>query len=157
VELILRDVEPGDLTAFFEYQLDPAANHMAAFTAKDPTDREAFDARWERVLGDSRITKQTIVVDGVVAGTVFCFPDFGDLEVSYWIDPAQWGKGIATHALQLFLAHVSTRPLYARAAKDNHGSIRVLEKCGFVKPGEDSGFADGRGEEIKECLFKLGE
>ena len=50
MELILRDVEPGDLTAFFEYQLDPAANHMAAFTAKDPTDREAFDARWERVL-----------------------------------------------------------------------------------------------------------
>lgn len=157
MELILRDVEAGDLTMFFEYQLHPAANHMAAFTAKDPNDRAAFDVHWERVLGDSKITKQTIVVDGAVAGNILCFPDFGDPEVSYWINPTLWGKGIATQALQLFLAHVSTRPLYARAAKDNYGSIRVLEKCGFVKTGEDSGFANGRGKEVAESLFKLNE
>ncbi len=38
----LREVEEADLSIFFEQQLDPESNRMAAFTAKDPTDRGAF-------------------------------------------------------------------------------------------------------------------
>src|ERR1700730_10727135 len=41
-EVLLRDVMSSDLPIFFEQQLDSDANHMAAFTAKDPTDRDAF-------------------------------------------------------------------------------------------------------------------
>jgi len=52
-------------------------------------------------------------------------------EVGYWLGKAYWGKGIATHALELFLEIETTRPLYAAAVKNNTGSIRVLEKCGF--------------------------
>ena len=32
-DLVLRDVVEDDLPLFFDYQLDPGANHMAAFTA----------------------------------------------------------------------------------------------------------------------------
>ena len=32
----------------------------------------------------------------------------------------------------LIMHQVPTRPLYARAARHNIGSIRVLEKCGFT-------------------------
>jgi hypothetical protein len=41
-----------------------------------------------------------------------------------------WGKGVATKALLNFLGDVQARPLYARVAKDNTASIRVLRKCG---------------------------
>jgi hypothetical protein len=41
---ILREVLDSDLPIFFEQQLDPDAIHMAAFTAKDPADRKAFNA-----------------------------------------------------------------------------------------------------------------
>jgi RimJ/RimL family protein N-acetyltransferase len=34
---------------------------------------------------------------------------------------------------------VEARPLYARVVKSNVASIRVLEKCGFVKVGEHAG------------------
>jgi len=44
------------------------------------------------------------------------------------------------------------RPLYARGAKDNITSIRVLEKCGFTISGYDKAFASARGEEV-EKLF----
>jgi RimJ/RimL family protein N-acetyltransferase len=47
------------------------------------------------------------------------------------------------------------RPLSARVAKDNKGSIRVLEKCGFVITGEDTGFANARGAEIEEYILTL--
>jgi len=32
---LLRDVMENDLPTFFEHQRDPAANHMAAFAAKE--------------------------------------------------------------------------------------------------------------------------
>ena len=48
-----------------------------------------------------------------------------------------------------------TRPIYARAAKDNIGSLRVLEKCGFMIIGEDTGFANARGKEVEEFLLQL--
>ena len=47
------------------------------------------------------------------------------------------------------------RPLYARAAKDNIGSRRVLEKCGFVVIGEDKGYAHARGMETEEVVLRL--
>jgi len=40
--IALRDVMMSDLPIFFDQQLDPDANHMAAFTAKDPSDKDAF-------------------------------------------------------------------------------------------------------------------
>jgi RimJ/RimL family protein N-acetyltransferase len=54
------------------------------------------------------------------------------------------------------LAHAyQKRPLYARAAKDNIASIRVLEKCGFQVMGYDKGFAIARGKEIEEVIMQL--
>lgn len=39
--------------------------------------------------------------------------------------------------------------------KDNAGSIRVLEKCGFQVAAESKGFANARGEEIDELVLVL--
>ncbi len=155
-DILLRDVMRSDLPIFFDQQLDPDANHMAAFTAKDPSDRDAFMAHWSRILGDETSTIQTILFDGQVAGSVLSYVDEdGQLEVSYWIGKPYWGKGVATRALSAFLKHIEVRPLYARAAKDNIGSLRVLEKCGFARIGEDKGFANARSEEIEEFILRL--
>ena len=154
--IFLRDVLMSDLPIFFEYQLDPVANHMAAFTAKDPADRDAFMAHWTRILGDETGTIQTILFNGQVVGSVLSYVDEdGHIEVSYWIGRLYWGKGIATRALIAFLDHQNVRPLYARAAKDNSGSLRVLEKCGFQRIGEDKGFSNARGEVVEEYILRL--
>lgn len=153
--IVLRDVVEEDLSIFFVHQLDKDANHMAAFTAKDPTDEIAFMAHWQKILHDEVITKKTIIFNRQVAGHVLSFLQFGEPSVSYWIGKKFWGKGIATQALVAFLTHVTIRPLYARAAKDNIGSIRVLQKCGFVISGDDTGFANARGTEVEEYILKL--
>ena len=153
--ITLRDVEKSDLPIFFENQVDPEAIYMAGFTAKDPADRAAFDQHWTKVLADESIFIKTILVSGEVAGSVLSHCWFGDPEVSYWIGKVYWGKGIATRALKLFLEGFSVRPLYARIIIDNHASKRVLEKCGFVAHGKDQGFANARGMEVEEYIFKL--
>jgi len=156
-EVRLREVVDADLPVFFEQQLDPQANYMAAFTSRDPTDRAAFDAHWARVRAKDTVNMRTILVDGMVAGHVASYIDaeFGKPEVTYWIGKEYWGKGVATRALTAFLGEFTGRPIYGRAARDNAASIRVMEKCGFVLTGHDRGFADGRGAEIEEVILVL--
>lgn len=151
----LREVAESDLEIFFEQQLDSEANHMAAFTGKDPADHAAFDARWEKMSSSDEITMLTIAFNGQVAGVIGSYVMLGDLEVTYWLGKEYWGKGIATAALQQFLEVQQTRPLHARAAKDNLPSIRVLEKCGFILTGEEKGFANARDAEIEEVIMQL--
>jgi len=155
-ELLLRDIASDDLPIFFEQQLDQEANHMAAFTAKDPTNREAFTAHWHKILANDTVILKTIIFNQQVAGSVSSYADEGRLEITYWLGKEYWGKGIATLALKEFLAHHNqARPIYARVAKDNLGSRRVLEKCGFTIIGEGKGFANARGQEIEEFLLEL--
>jgi len=154
-EIQLRDVTEEDLPIFFAQQLDPDANRMAAFTAKDPADRAAFTAHWAKILGDAGITIKTILFAGQVAGHVLSHGWFGEPEISFWLGREYWGRGLATKALSAFLGCVKTRPLYARAAKDNLASLRVLEKCGFTVCGQDRGFANARGKEIEEVILVL--
>src|SRR5215207_5188357 len=157
-ELYLRDVVHDDLPIFFENQLDQEANYMAAFTAKDPTNQEAFTAHWNKILANETNIIRTIVFNEQVAGSVSSYEDEGKPEVTYWLGKEYWGKGIATWALIAFLTHHNkTRPIYARVAKDNLGSRRVLEKCGFAIIGESKGFANASGQEIEEFLLELVE
>ncbi|MBU0517357.1 GNAT family N-acetyltransferase [bacterium] len=155
MQVTLRDVMDDDLPIFYEQQLDPDANTMAAFTSEDPTDREAFEAHWEKIRNDDTIVLKTILFNDNVAGYVAKFLREDDPEISYWIGKEYWGKGVATTALTQFLAVIEERPLYARVAKDNIGSVRVLEKCGFKVCGEDVYFANARGKEIEEFVFRL--
>jgi len=152
---ILRDVTQDDLPIFFEHQQDPGARHMVAFTSRDPNDSEAFMSHWARILADDTITKRTILLDGQVAGNILSFQWDGKLEIGYWLGREYWGKGLATRALTHFLEIVTTRPLYAQAARDNTGSIRVLEKCGFTITGYVRSFANARNEEIEEAILIL--
>ena len=130
----LRDVTEADLPLFFEHQRDPIATQMAAFPARD---RGAFMAHWASVLADAALAKQTILVDGQVAGNIGSWEQDGQRDVGYWLGREYWGRGVATRALALFLRQVSARPLYAYVAKHNIGSRRVLEKCGFTLAGEN--------------------
>lgn len=153
--ITIREVEAADLETFYAHQLDPEANRMAAFVGKEPRDRPAFAAHWEKILHSPRITQRTIVADGKVAGHVACFPMEGNLEVTYWLGREFWGQGIATEALKQLLRLVAERPILARTATDNLGSLRVLQKCGFTIVGQDTGFAHGRGEDTAEYLLRL--
>lgn len=101
------------------------------------------------------MNNQTIIADTVIVGSIAKFVLEGDAEITYWIDKAFWGKGIATTALKNFLKIEKTRPIFGRVAFDNMGSQKVLEKCGFVKIGTDKGFANARQMEIEEFIYRL--
>jgi RimJ/RimL family protein N-acetyltransferase len=155
VAVALRPIEDPDLDALFDQMRDPEAVWMAAFTAEDPNDRNAFDAHMAMVRNSPGITMRAVTHDGQLAGSIASFVIEGQTEVTYWIDRAFWGRGIASRALALLLELVSARPLHARAASDNAGSQGVLQKSGFKVIGTETSFAPGRNAEIEETILRL--
>jgi RimJ/RimL family protein N-acetyltransferase len=153
----LREVRDEDLAVLFEQWADPVAAHMAAFTAPDHMDWDAFERRWSRLRADETVITRVIVVDGEVAGTIGSWGGPADREVTYWIGRFYWGKGIATDALNAFLTVDPSRPFNARVAFDNVASRRVLEKCGFRVVATERGFAQARSGEIEELVLRLEE
>lgn len=156
-EVTLREVVDADLAVFYSHQLDAEAVRMAAFTAEDPSDRDAFDERWRRMRAGGDVTVRTVLVNGAVAGHIASWvdPELGEPEVTYWLGREHWGRGVATAALCAFLGAVTVRPLLGRAAADNVASLRVLEKCGFVVVGGSRGHANARDAEMVEVLLRL--
>ena len=158
MDVTLREVQDGDLAIFFAQMNDPEGMRMAAFTAEDPSDRVWFDAHWARIRHDPGVIARTVVGEtGEVVGHVGVFGPPEEREATFWIGREYWGCGAATAALRELLRVLPERPLHARAAADNGGSIRVLEKCGFVVTRNERGFANARGEEIDEVVLTLSD
>jgi RimJ/RimL family protein N-acetyltransferase len=153
--ITIRPIQLADIPLFHAMETDEASRQMAAFGPPGPLDAVAHAARWQRILADPTVFARSVLVDDVVAGNVNKFIIFGEDTVAYWIARPYWGRGIATAALGLLLAQVPERPLYARAASDNLGSRRVLEKCGFVVIGKETNFAEARQAETEEVIMRL--
>lgn len=153
--ITLAKTEKNDLNAFFQFQLDNESNYLAAFTSKDPNDKAAYLEKYTKHLADPDIHMRTIKVNGLIVGSIAKFIMDNEAGITYWIDRKFWGRGIATTALNEFLQIEQARPIYGRVAFDNYGSQKVLEKCGFVKIGQDKGYANARQAEIEEFIYKL--
>lgn len=153
--ITLTETTADDLHLLFEFQLDEEANYLAAFTAKDISDKVAYLEKYTKHLADPTITMRTIKANDEIIGSVAKYMMEGDAEITYGIDKKYWRQGIATTALADFLKIELARPIFGRVAFDNYGSQKVLEKCGFIRIGSDRGFANARQAEIEEFIYKL--
>ena len=151
----LRPVEDADLDALFAQSRDPESVRMAAFTSRDPDDRAAFDAHMAKLRTSPDVLLRAVTRDGELVGSVGSFVMDGQQEITYWIDRSAWGQGVASRAVALLLDLVPVRPLRARAASDNAGSLAVLRRAGFRVVGTDFGYANARGTEIEETVLRL--
>lgn len=153
--IALRPIEDSDLDGLFDQMRDPESVRMAAFTPDDPDDRDAFDAKLARIRAAPDTTLLAITRDGELVGSIGSFVVDGDTEITYWIARSAWGQGIASRAVALLLETVPIRPLHARAASDNRGSLKVLRRAGFSVVGTEVAYANARRTEIEESILRL--
>ena len=172
-EVTLRAVIDSDLPILFEYQRDPETVRMSAFPARQ---REAFMAHWAKIRADPGVALRTVLLEGQVAGSIVSWEQDGwpaegwpgslqnaqtpgapqtHREIGYGVGRQFWGRGIATRALAAFLQEVSVRPLFGYTAEHNLASMRVLQKCGFVRAGETKGVLNVGGELVTEVIYRL--
>lgn len=155
LDIKLRPTTIEDLDILFEFQLDKEAGYLAAFMPKEPADKTAYFNKFKKLLNDSTVNNQTILLDNIIVGSIAKFVVENKSEITYWIDKTYWGSGIATKALNELLTIEIERPIFGRVAFDNFGSQKVLEKCGFEKVGSDKGFSNARQMEVEEFIYKL--
>jgi RimJ/RimL family protein N-acetyltransferase len=84
-----------------------------------------------------------IEVEGAAVGAIG-YVAGGDVErfsaeIGYWLGEAFWGRGIATEALVLTtehaFRHVNILRMFALPFAENAGSVRVLNKAGYIYEG----------------------
>ncbi len=127
---------------------------MAAYQARNPSDRAVFDHHWNQILNDPTVLVRTIEHDGDVAGSILVF-DGDEPEINFWTSTKFWGKGITTSAVDAFLQEYTKRPLTAHVVQDNLGSIKVLERRGFKIIGTEQIFSNARAAVVTENVMKL--
>ncbi len=95
------------------------------------------------VAGQPRPSHWAIEVEGEVAGAIGVDVGSGVYARSghfgYWLAEAWWGRGIMTAAVRATVEHIFAAfdvvRLEAPVFEWNPASMRVLEKCGFVREG----------------------
>lgn len=82
------------------------------------------------------IMRQNIICGGINFAATFHTKLY---QGGYWLHPDYWGKGIASQAVKLvsdFLFNeMNVKRIQAVVEPGNPPSIRVLEKCGFIREG----------------------
>ena len=151
----LRDLDDDDLDAIYEMMRDRESVAMAAFTAEDPDDRDACDEWIGRQRAAAGVSCFVVTENGGFAGTAAAFTIDGDREVSFWIARHAWGRGVATEALRHLMSREPERPLFARAATHNVGSIAVLTRVGFTEVSRNVAYAPGVRRDVEEIVFTL--
>ncbi|MCA9275812.1 MAG: GNAT family N-acetyltransferase [Phycisphaerales bacterium] len=142
----LRPANASDIEIFYTHQLDSVSTDLAKVYARS---REAFDAHWDAILSNPNTIARTILYGDEVVGLINTFPVKDERHIGYWIDRAHWGRGIASCAIARMVEVDPPRPLHAVVAIDNVGSMKALERSGFVRIGEEH---SGETERYMACV-----
>ena len=117
---------------------------------------------WFSLLEDmAEPTHWAIDIDGLAVGGIGVELGRGEYAKSgrfgYWLGESYWGRGIMTAAVRTTSDHVLSNfdlvRLEAPVFQWNPASMRVLEKCGFVREGVLRRSIIKNGEVIDTVLF----
>ena len=110
--------------------------------------------------GDGPLVYPTLLKDGTCIGYVQAVPlDDGAWEVGYHIGGNYTRKGYATEAVKAFLPVIMPRLKISRIAgiclSENKASVKVMERCGFIKEFEGVGPYQDREAHICKFAYTL--
>jgi [ribosomal protein S5]-alanine N-acetyltransferase len=97
----------------------------------------------EHAIASRPVTSWAVAVDGHAVGGIGLMLQTDvervSAEIGYWLGEPFWGRGIMAEVIGAVTAEAFRRfeltRIFALPFADNVGSIRVLEKAGYVKEG----------------------
>jgi ribosomal-protein-alanine N-acetyltransferase len=145
-EIILREIEDKDVRDYFEYM---GREDMAPFLTDDNKTDTIEKAEkelnyWKSLFPNKRSFYWAIATkdnDKLIGTAGFNMISVAHLrtEISYDLNPDFWGKGIMLKSVQNILKFADNNLGLVRAqatvVATNERSIKLLERCGFVKEG----------------------
>lgn len=158
-DLLLREVEPTDVLAWFRRLSDPqVALPVGAEVMQRIEEAEAAIVSIRTLFHEKRMLRWAIVPAGetdAIGSTGFntFYAHDRRAEIGYGLERAWCGRGIMTAATQAAVGYgfgvLGLHRIEAYVRTDNARSVRVLEHCGFLREGmlqdyhlEQGGWAD---------------
>jgi len=153
--LVLRRATMDDVAAMHRIMSNPVAMR---YWSTPPHAELAETERWvASMVEDDPVARDDfmVVCDGRLIGKfgAWRLPEFGFL-----LDPAFWGRGLASEALAAFVERrraLGSTELTADVDPRNAASIRLLERAGFTETGRAKGTWQVGDELCDSVYFRL--
>jgi ribosomal-protein-alanine N-acetyltransferase len=150
---VVREWAPSDLEPLVRH----ANNRNVWIHLRDRFPHPYTDAHGREFLTQVAIQRPATVwaieVDGEAAGAIGLIQmtdvERVSAEIGYWLGEQFWNRGVMTDVVRAVTAEafrrLDIRRVFALPFADNQGSIRVLEKAGYVLEGRlpQSAIKDG--------------
>lgn len=160
-QAIIRDFKMSDKTNIAKHANNRKIWRNVRDAFPHPYTEENAEQWISSIIESVVKTKFAIIVDGNAVGGIGVEMKEDvysqTMEFGYWIGEAYWNKGIITEAIQVMTGYVfqtfDVMRLEAHVYHWNVGSMRALEKAGFVKEAilKKRVFKDG--EYVDEHIF----
>ncbi len=159
----IAPITEEDIKALYPMGSTKAISWMSGGGLKYPTPYAEFRTKNTIAVSDDVGEQETWVINhkGEPAGSIGYFRRENDspLEIGYWLGEPFWGMGIASKALMLALDAIRlngvTGVITATALKENIGSAKVLQKCGFDITGEENTHSPARDMMVDVIHYKV--
>ena len=157
----LRNWTPKDAESLARHANSPriAATMRDAF----PSPYTLDDAHRFIAMATSPTTHLLLAIDrrGEAVGGIGIHPLDGvrhrSADIGYWLSESLWGKGIVTDAVRSLVpvafGMFDVVRLQAGIFSNNPASMRVLEKCGFIREAVHKNAIVKNGEILDEVLY----
>ncbi|SDL64020.1 Protein N-acetyltransferase, RimJ/RimL family [Catalinimonas alkaloidigena] len=141
-KFVLRPFTMQDVPAVAKYANNKAiADNLRDVFPHPYSEQDAEEFIRYMTIQSEPMTHFAIDIDGEAVGTIGIFLKSDvyrkNAEIGYWLAEPFWGKGIITEVIKLIVAYAFATfdlvRIYAEPFATNVGSIRALEKAGFVR------------------------
>ncbi|AUX42146.1 acetyltransferase [Sorangium cellulosum] len=143
--LLLRPYERGDRERCVQLFTDPEVMRFVGDGVMSPARAAELFEKVFRVYAQNEFDVWAVCAqdDGGYLGTAELKPrqGTGDLEIVYVLGKAHWGRGYATEVARALVGYgfeaLGARRIVATVDPGNAPSMRLLEKIGFRRAGEE--------------------
>lgn len=160
--LKLRRLTIDDKDALVNYLNDASVTQFLSSNIPSPYAQD--DAIWFITKGSlENAMVRAIERNGKLCGVIGVYLKQAEYahsaEIGYWLGKKFWQQGIATYAVKLFVDDIFSKTqisrIYNPVTSTNIGSIRVMEKAGFVREGVLKQSVNHHGKLYDEYLYAI--
>lgn len=160
--LKLRRLTIDDIDALVNYLNDASVTQFLSSNIPSPYSQE--DALWFITKGSlENAMVRAIDRNGKLCGVIGVYLKQGEYahcaEIGYWLGKQFWQQGIATESVKKFVDEIFSKTLISRiynpVTSENIGSIKVMEKAGFVREGVLKQSVNHQGKLYDEYLYAI--
>ena len=137
--LLIRNFEPNDWKALYEYTSNPEVMHYLPETVFSEEDAKNFIEK--NTAGKAEKFPVVLLEENKLIGHIVFFKYFGEhtYEIGWVFNPDYYNKGYASEAAYAVLKYgfetMKLHRIIATCQPENTGSYRVMEKVGMRREG----------------------